>query len=320
MKSQKKRGQFNFTWIFALFAGAAILILAINGATRGVSNSEYQSNTQIAQKISILIDPLQAGYSDGSISSIHFNSETRIRNNCIDFEFGRQKLSVSTRQSLKEDWTASGEEISVNNKYIFSETNAIGEDFYVFSKPFYFPYKTADLVILISQDYCLNNTPNEIFEEIENLENKTSVKFEECTSEDIVVCFDEKDSSCDIIVNPGCSSPNCKTEYDTGTVVKGKDTLYYTGNLMYAAIFSEESVYDCNVERLLYRSKQLAKELSIKIDIMNTRDCKNGLDGEMSIWLDKINETTSETINSLSLYEFANSLEEKNDVEACNAW
>ena len=75
-----KLAQFNFAWIFAILIGAAILLFAIFGAMKTGDTAKLQSNTEIAKQISILTDPLQAGFSEGSFGSISFQKETRIRN------------------------------------------------------------------------------------------------------------------------------------------------------------------------------------------------------------------------------------------------
>ena len=60
--SESRRGQFNFVWIFAIFAGGAILALAIYGAVQTGDMMRFGSDTEAGKSISILTDPMQAGF------------------------------------------------------------------------------------------------------------------------------------------------------------------------------------------------------------------------------------------------------------------
>ena len=137
-----KRGQFNFVWLFAILAGGTILALAIWGAVQTGDALRYGSDTEAAASISILTDPLQAGFAEGSFGRISFKQETRLDNICLDDErFGKNDLSVSTRSGVGQDWNLAGGKSSVHNKYIFSEESLVGFDYYVFSKSYDFPYE-----------------------------------------------------------------------------------------------------------------------------------------------------------------------------------
>ena len=129
-----KKAQFNFVWIFAILAGGTILVLAIWGAVQAGDTSGYGSDTAAAKSISILTDPLQAGFAEGSFGKIIFRQETRINNICLnDGEFGENGISVATRSGIGEEWSFPGGTTSIYNKYIVSEERGEGFDFYVFS-------------------------------------------------------------------------------------------------------------------------------------------------------------------------------------------
>jgi hypothetical protein len=73
--------------------------------------------------------------------------------------------------------------------FLFSKEQNSGLDYYVFSKPFEFPYKIADLVFLTSENYCFLNAPEEIADEIlglriENIEIGIKKGFEISKSAD----------------------------------------------------------------------------------------------------------------------------------------
>ncbi len=115
-----KKGQFNFVWLFAIIAGGAILFLAVYGAVKTGDSARFQSDSEIAKSISVITDPLQAGFSEGSFGKISFREETRINNICFSGEFGKNDISVATRSSVGEEWNLPGGTTSIHNKYIFS--------------------------------------------------------------------------------------------------------------------------------------------------------------------------------------------------------
>jgi len=318
MKRGNKKAQFNFAWLFAVLVGGAILFLAIFGAMKTGDTSRFQSDSQIAKSISVLTDPLQAGFSEGSYGSIHFKEETRINNYCYSTEFGKNDISVSTRSDIGQEWNEAGAATSIYNKYIFSPEKSSGKDYYVLSKPFELPYKISDLIFLISENYCFMDAPEEIYNELLAFNiplieviNET----QECTlSNTIRVCFSSERDDCDISVINTCSLNECDSVYDTGIVEKsGDDDLNYVGNLVFAAIFSDETNYDCNVQRLLYRAEKIADQLTEKIDIMTSRGCSSSLKPGLIDWSNELSNTQTEDIDSL--YSHAVTLEDKNDRE-----
>ena len=50
----RKKGEFNFNILFAIIAGGAILVLAIYGAVKIGNTQRFQTDTEIAKKLSIL--------------------------------------------------------------------------------------------------------------------------------------------------------------------------------------------------------------------------------------------------------------------------
>ena len=296
-----KKGEFGFVWIFAIFVGAAILLLAIYGAMKVGEGERYTTDTEVAKSISILTDPLQAGFSEGSYGSIEFKEETRINNVCIDSEFGSNGISVATRSNVGDEWITPGATVSIYNKYLFSSERNSGEKYYVFSKPFDFPYKVADLIFLTSEEYCFFNAPDEISEEIFglNVPNVDVVNGSgQCKfGEGIKVCFGSG-SGCDMMVYGACSS-DCDSVYDEGTVEKYGVTMKYVGNLMYGAIFSDKGVYDCNVKRLLYRSAKVAEAFVSKGNLMDSRGCDTNLIPDLTVWNSMAINATSDDLMTL---------------------
>ena len=312
MKS--KNAQFNFVWLFAIIAGGAILALAIYGAIKIGDTQRYKTDTEIGKKISIITDPLQAGFSEGSFGKIVFKQETRINNDCLDNGFGENRISVATKSRIGKEWNLAGGATSIKNKYIFSSSKNSGEEYYVFSKPFYFPFKVADLIFLTSQNYCFINAPDQIAEEVESL-NIENIKIDNCSENDIKVCFGS--GNCDINVYGTCMS-NCDSVYDEGYVEKAGQKMNYVGALMYAGIFSDKEIYDCNVKRLMYRLGKISEIFAKKTDLMNARDCNTNLKADLILLSSMAMNTTSD--NLVAMNNFVKQLETKNEKEVCGVW
>lgn len=314
MKRFCKRGQFNFVWLFAILAGGAILALAIWGALQAGDTIRYQSDTEAAMSISILTNPLQSGFAEGSFGMISFQSLSRINNVCSDFEFGKNDISVAASSGVGREWNDAGGAVPVHDKYIFSEEAAEGEDFYVFSKSFDFPYEISDLIFLFSDSYCFLNSPDFVEDDVLGL-GIDNIALDNCTDEDIRVCFGGG-SNCDVIVYGSCS--DCDSAFDEGVVSKAEGDFVYVGSLMYGAIFSGKDVYDCNVERLFYRAGSIARIFSEKADLMSTRSCDTGLKGDLISWEGLLENATSDDLVSLKGY--SDSMNKQNAREVCGMW
>ena len=343
---KKVKAQFNFAWIFAIVVGGAILFLAIFGAMKAGDTYRYQSDTEIAKSLSVITDPLQSGFSEGSFGKISFGQETRINNICFEGGFGKNDISVSTRSEIGEEWNLPGGATSIHNKYFFSSEKSSGLDYYVFSKSFNFPYEISDLIFLTSDNYCFLNAPDEVADEIigmniENIEIEhptgvpLGVGFPGSTSDganctlanSVKVCFGsgpQLDNSpyqtgqdCDVMVYGSCSS-GCDSVYDEGTVSKSGGDMKYVGNLMYAAIFSDKLIYDCNVKRLMYRAGRIAEEFFAKADLMDARGCNTNLGSDLAVWSGLTGNATSDDL--IGLRSMADSMESKNDRELCGVW
>jgi len=312
----KSRGQFDFVWLFAIIAGGAILFLAIYGATTFSDTSRHRTDTEVGKTISVITDPLQAGFAEGSYGKIIFRQETKINNFCLSGGFGHNEISVSTRSNIGETWNLPGAPTSIYNKYIFSEEQGVGSDFYVFSKPFAFPYEISDLIFMTSNNYCFLNTPEEIADEVIGM-NIEHIEIDNCTLANAInVCFGNG-RDCDVIVYGSCGS-GCDSVYDIGTVSKNDGDMKYVGNLMYAAIFSDKEVYDCNVERLMYRSSKIAEGFVQKANLMEARNCNTNLRGDLMAWAEKTKNAASNDL--FVLKSMSDSMDNKNARELCGMW
>jgi len=261
----RKRGyEFNFAWLFAIIAGAVILFLAIYIAVKMVGTERYKLDTVTAKQLSIIFEPLETGLASGKSNIARLRDDTRIYNKCYSADFGKNRISLATKSSIGNAWSKPGVDIPISNKYIFSNGTEEGRVIYFFSKPFRMPFKVSEIIFLSANSYCFVNAPEEIKNEVSGL-NLENIKTENCSGNEIRVCFGA--GSCDIRVEGACLDYTCESQYDKGIVVKDNDKLYYDGfasdsevdrSLMYAAIFSDKQIYECNIKRLMERLAEQA--------------------------------------------------------------
>jgi len=270
-----KRGylQISFAWLFAIIVGAFILFLAIYGITKMIKTEGSIQSVKTSKEIGILLNPLETGFETAKTTALDFPTETKIRASCgessdIDI-FGTQNILIEQKSWGK--WERTDFDINFPNKYIFSTRNTEGEVFHIFTKPFELPFKVADLMYITSAltEYCFVDPPEDIEDEISDI-NQENLKLEgECSENSIKVCFEE--GSCDIIV-----------DYDAKYVEKNKDTMYFEGDaLMYAAIFSDKATYECQLKRLMQRIEQLSLIYQDKENFIVSK-CDSNLQSDLS--------------------------------------
>ena len=147
--------QISFAWLFAIIVGAVILFLAIFFSIKLINIEQTIQDAKTSKEIGILLNPLETGFETTKSTSISFPAETRIYNKCNNKgTFGRQIIQVS--QKSFNEWSETNIDVGFSNKYIFSEEYVEGKKFYIFSKPFDFPFKVSDLMMITSseKDYC----------------------------------------------------------------------------------------------------------------------------------------------------------------------
>lgn len=307
-----RRAQFNFVWLFAIVAGSAILFLAVYGAVRSGDASDTLRDTSTARSISILTDPLQAGFADGSFGTLSFRDETRIRVSCLSGGLGTSSIEVQTRSGPNGEWSRGGVPTSTPNKYIFSGDVVSSSEFTVFSKPFSFPYEISDLIFLIPEEYCFISPPSYVGDELSRLSMPFVSVGSSCNNSDAVhVCFGGG-SVCDMVVS--CSDSRCSS----GSVDRGGVQLSFVGSLLYGAIFSSEDNYRCNVDRLTTRGSLIAREFMDKVDLLNARDCTSGVKADLFLWSNLLSNVS---VSSLSgLVSAAETLDQRNSQTRCRVW
>lgn len=260
--------QISFPWLFAIIVGITVLFFTIYGLTKLIGTEETIKDVKTSKELGILLNPLETGFEEAKASSLAFPVDTRVHNLCTDFgDFGKQTIRIS-QKGLKNEWTITTVDVNFENKYIFSNDPVEGRTMNIFSKPFEFPFKVSDIIYITSSSeiYCFKDAPGDVEEEIENL-NQNNLLVENCSSDHIVVCF-SSGPACDI-----------KVSYAGKTVEKNGEKMYFeTDALMYGAIFSEKSVYECQLKRLIKRINNLAEIYQDKLDFIRSRGCISNID------------------------------------------
>lgn len=307
----KKRGiEVSFAWIFAIIVGVIILFLAIYGVTRTIRLGEYKISAETEKEIGVLLNPLEIGFETGKVTAFSLPVETRIYNVCKkEGTFGKQIIKISGKSFGK--WPEPAEGTSFKNKYIFSENIIEGKKFYIFSKPFEFPFKIADLIFLIpeSKKYCFVYAPVEIENELLNLnqENLLSKNNEnECLDDSIKVCFSS------------VYSDNCQIIVGSDYVEKDGERVAFEGEtLMYAAVFSDKDVYECQLKRLMKRLEELALLYNDKALFVSEK-CPSDLNLlELSEYAAGFDSSLDDLDSISSIVE---EIKDKNEYAYCRLW
>lgn len=330
----KKAYEFSFAWIFTIFIGAAVIFFAVYAATQLVETKRVEQETVTGQQIGILLTPAETNLEEAKITTLSVSSETQIFNGCDSRgTFGEQKISTKIKSGIGEEWRpVPGVESSFHNKYIFSSGIVEGEEkFYVLSKPFNFPFKVADLIIIWPDKelYCFVNANYipELKQEIENLElDKKNIFLKnsvaDCPSGSKAVCFSSGSaaSGCDIIVS---ASSTQKTV--THILPSGSATVQYVESLnfqdkyglLYAAIFSEPEIYSCQVERILGRAAFLAQIYQEKSLFLEPRGC-GGSTRIQNLLGNYFSQVSTATAGNLaSLEQTATEVRDENEFLSC---
>jgi len=301
IKNKKGYLQISFGWLFAIIVGIVIIALAIYFVTKMVGTQDTIQSAKTSKEIGILLNPLETSFESAVTSSVIFPKETRIYNRCDNYgNFGNQKIEIM-QKSINNKWSKTNIEASFQNKYIFSERSDEGRTFYIFSKPFDFPFKVANLMYIssASTNYCFIDAPEDIKDEISDLKQPNLKLEEECSEEDIKVCFEY--GNCDIQVN-----------YDAKRVEKNNEEMFFeTDALMYAAIFSDKATYECQLKRLMQRIEQLSNIYLGKSNALSIKGCEPVLNPYLSSLINSASSLSDS--NQLYTVNFIiEELEEKN--------
>lgn len=310
----KKRGylELPFSWMFALIVGAFILFIAILLIVR-VTNTETSSqDIQTSKSIGILLNSLELSYEEGISNSISLPQYSRIYSTCSASGnyFGTQGILVN--EKLYNKWQKSSSQVTFQDKYLFLENFSEGKNFYIFSKSFYFPFKIATLTYLtpVDKSYCFVNPPYEIKTEISKIsQDNLRVLGENCTENSLRICFSSNAQDCYVTVN-----------YNEGYLIKNNTKFVFYGNsLMYAAIFSDKDLYECQVNRLIKRADSLSEIYREKLLLSSYSDCGSDILSNLDSFISYLNsfKNSKDFQNS---QQMLNDLNAKNQYSTCRLW
>ena len=118
----------------------------------------------------------------------------------------------------------------------------------------------------------------------------------------------------------GCDI-NVDYSFGSGFVEKEGDRLYFVSDaLMYAAIFADSEVYECQLERLMQRAGELSLIYRDKSNLVEEKDCSLEMNADLTEFsnLVEIFESSSEIIGFVSIIE---DLDDENYAAGvCGLW
>jgi len=306
IKKNKKGFQISFAWLFAIIAGGFILFLAIYGVTRLIDTGGDITSARTGVEIGVLLNPLETGFESGRTVLLTMPVETRIHNKYSTYgNFGTQIIQISQKSYGK--WSQTEVDASFPNKYIFSDGVVEGKKFFIFSKPFKFPFKVADVIYLTSSEknYCFMDAPERIEEELSDL-NQENLLVENCPAERVEICF-ETGIGCDINV-----------DYYGKEVEKSGQTMFFeTDALMYAAIFSDRNIYEYQIKRLMQRTNELLLLYDTKAILLLDQECPQGMN--LFVFKSIVNNLQSSE-DLMRAANAADDVERENEDATCRLW
>lgn len=319
--SNRKGFEFSFTWMFSILVGAAVIALAIYGVSKLIGSERNIQDTESAQQLQIIFNPLHTSVESGTRPrDLTFSSESRLSVSCNSNKqpYGEERISIASRSALGRPWQDSGLENAIRAQYIFSEKIVQGKKMNVLVQPFLFPYKVADVITLWSGSYCFVNPENEIEETLGstglNVSNVEIVNaLSKCRLNSTRVCFSgvgsgESISGCDVIVNSALKQ-----------VKKKGKIMYYEGSLVYGAIFSDPEIYECNVKRLMMRTSKLAEIYTKKSQVISyVSGCGSGVGELVSIYKTQVQINNSRELSRIQLS--ATQMAREQQSVLCSLW
>ncbi len=304
-----------------MIVGGAILFLALYASWHISEGEREVQQTFTAQELitqlSTLTTSLETTNRPGNLS---FATPVRITPRCtLEGNWGKQEVNVAQRSGIGKPWEDTGIPAAASTLYLFSATPAEGRTFTLLVKPILLPFKIGDSIALWSGSYCFVQPSGAVEDDLSLLEGTgnpiTSVSHaKECPRNSTVVCFTSgslpgSKSSCQVIV-----------DLTQQSVTKQGRTFHYIDSLLYAAIFGEANVYECNVMRLLRRAEFLATLYSDKSSFIASRShtgCSSNIQEELASYRALAHNGTSAVLPALWIK--AQELDKRNP-DACPLW
>jgi len=286
-----KKGQVEFNWIFVMIIGAVILFLAIFFVGKLMGTQRYASETEMVSNFDILLNPFASIGGMGTVTlakTIQMPQITQINQTCSTKD-RRITMYLRSESSTGKKWGEWSLAKQIYNKYIFSNSFMEAKAFEVFSMPLNLPFRVDDLIFILDKNYCFINAPAEVKGEI-GMVNLSKLQFvnsqNDCKTGSTEVCFET--SGCDIRVVDECTT-DCN-KFDYGYISKKGKLDYATTPMMYAAIFSDQKMYDCEMEMIKERLNGLIDIYKQKAAILSGQGCGTS---ELQTALEQLKSETS---------------------------
>jgi len=262
-----KKGVIEFGWIFSIIVGAVVLFLAFYFIGTHMAREGMVKETLEAQNLDAALNPF--GYlsiMNATKNPLELSAKSEVEIRC-DSSGAIGYDSIKTIGTGKN--AGAGIVRNVYDKYIYADISGIQlksmEGMAVSLKA---PWRIADLIMLwpFGKKYCFTESvPEEIRDEM----NRTGIQniFIEYGNESCP----EESATIGISCSRGYDISICQKE---NYIEKNGVKLFYYGNsLMYAAVFSEQELYNCNLNRL---GKRLALQGSLYEAKANNTGCASG--------------------------------------------
>ncbi|MGB9708033.1 MAG: hypothetical protein ACPLXC_01765 [Candidatus Pacearchaeota archaeon] len=320
-----RKGQMEFAWIFAVIVGAMILFLAFYFVGTKLIGQRYEQATIEAHSLDVLLNPFSSfgeikilskdeiALPQRSTLSIACNSQS-------NQGFGYNEITLTQKGQA-------GIPRNTYEKYIFAEQSLDSKEFQVLSAPFGMPWRVADLIILwpYNQSYCFVSAPPFISENLGNSSstglNISSIHFttnkNSCPLNSITVCF--PGTGCNISVTIQSQS----SLGHKGSTTKRGSTLYFIGDaLMYASIFSDKTLYNCNLQRLMARLAGQTAVYKSKATSLAGKGCSSTFNLEaIETGADALAKASSISESKVTeIWQDAQNIEQQNEIADCSLY
>ena len=173
------------------------------------------------------------------------------------------------------------------------------------------PFKVSDVVYLTSSEkkYCFVDAPMEISEELKNLNQENIIVGNDCPADSARICFNT-DFNCEANINMASKYVD----------KSGKRMYFNDDTLMYAAIFSEPELYECQFKRLMMRWEQLSLIYGEKEGIISKDGCSSTIRTDLIVLGSRIGGIRNSFDLNPELIEDINNLKNKNEIANCKLW
>lgn len=308
-----KKAVIEFSWIFAVIVGAIILFLAFYFVGTNLLSKQYEQATVEAYSLDIILNPFSQF---GELKTIEAKPIALPQKSVVEFSCYAQAQSLGTNEITIASKKERGIPRVVYDKYIFAESTVETRKFQALSIPFEMPWRVAEIIILWPYDkkYCFISAPQFIKDTLGNETstglNISSIYFDSCPEGSTRVCF-QGGSNCDIQINGA--------QQHKGSTNKQGSVIYFASDaLMYASIFSDKEIYNCNLKRLasrLYLETTIYEE---KAKALARKGCT------VSFNINALKQTSLELSNSVSesklnqLWNAAQQIKQQNDIASCS--